>query len=201
MTERSTRRAGELFVHFIRGDFDKVALLITDKATEKDLGKMMSHCMDTIIPEARIRRTTGLIADLEDNEVFVFGSNLSGIHGKGAAKQALKWGARLGVGEGEVGRTYAVPTKAANVKKTLSVKLIEEHVKRFLDHASSNPDKTYLVTEIGCGLAGLKPDQVGPLFSRAVLLDNIHLPKRFWKAIEKSLEKKYSKIIEGVQCT
>lgn len=117
------------------------------------------------------------ITKLRPNEVFVFGSNLSGRHGKGAAKCALKWGAKWGVGNGQMGQTYAIPTKSISVQKTLPLNRIQIYVTQFLDWAKMNPDLTFLVTEIGCGLAGYKPKDIAPMFIGYT--ENVILPESF----------------------
>jgi hypothetical protein len=99
--------------------------------------------------------------------VFVFGSNLAGIHGAGAAKEALVyWGAQWGVGEGRVRDSYALPTKDRHIK-TLPLAEIEKHVKRFFEIATARWDRTFLVTRIGCGLAGYKDSDIAPMFKDA----------------------------------
>jgi hypothetical protein len=123
------------------------------------------------------------IIELSPNEVFVFGSNLSGRHGKGAAKQALTWGAKWGQASGLQGRTYGIPTKDASVRRTLSVVEIKPFVEEFITFAELNPKLTFLVTEIGCGLAGHNPKDIAPLFSRAIHLKNVLLPRRFWRKL------------------
>lgn len=126
------------------------------------------------------RITPEYVTELKPNEIFVFGSNESGIHGKGAAKMAMQWGAKYGNPEGIQGSTYAIPTKNKSISKTLEVSEIEVYVNRFIEYALSNPDSIFLVTEIGCGLAGLTPKQVAPMFKKAISMNNIHLPYRFW---------------------
>lgn len=126
------------------------------------------------------RITPDNITKLKENEVFVFGSNESGRHGKGAAKTAMKWGAVYGQAEGLQGNTYAIPTVNANISKSLSIDKIKTHVDNFIDYARVHPDTTFLVTEIGCGLAGLKVKQVAPLFKEAEKVENIYLPKKIW---------------------
>jgi hypothetical protein len=126
------------------------------------------------------RITPEEITSLQDNEIFVFGSNESGRHGLGAAKTALGWGAKWGQAEGLQGHTYGIPTKDRTVRRTLSVSEIEPYVDRFIKFAEANPHMTFLVTEIGCGLAGYKPKSIAPLFIDAVRLNNVHLPERFW---------------------
>jgi len=129
------------------------------------------------------RVTLDNITKLNNNEIFVFGSNLSGIHGKGAAKKALTWGAKWGQAVGLQGRTYGIPTKDSSIRRTLSLNEIKPFVDDFIEFAKNNQKLVFLVTEIGCGLAGLKPKDVAPLFNECVNIENIHLPERFWKKI------------------
>lgn len=126
------------------------------------------------------RTTPENINSLEENQIFVFGSNLSGIHGKGAAKTALNWGAKWRQAKGLQGKTYGIPTKDASIRRTLSIEEIKPFVDEFIEFAKANEKLTFLVTEIGCGLAGLKPEEVAPLFKEAINVFNIHLPSRFW---------------------
>ena len=132
------------------------------------------------------RITPDNIKNLSQNEIFVFGSNQSGRHGKGAAKTALGWGAIWGQAEGLQGRTYGIPTKNASIKKTLSLNEIKPYVDRFIEFAKENTTLIFLVTEIGCGLAGLKPKDVAPLFEGAINVENIHLPEKFWHKLNKN---------------
>lgn len=125
------------------------------------------------------------ITRLDKNQIFVFGSNLSGRHGKGAAKTALKWGAVWGQAEGLQGRTYGIPTKNASITKTLDLLSIGKFVENFILFAKNNPELTFLVTEIGCGLAGLKPRQVAPLFKNCEHLENVYLPETFINKLNK----------------
>lgn len=129
------------------------------------------------------RVTPDNITKLNTNEIFVFGSNLSGRHGKGAAKQALTWGAKWGQAAGLQGKTYGIPTKDASIRRTLSIVEIKPFVDDFIKFAKNNQNLIFLVTEIGCGLAGLKPKDVAPLFNECVNIENIYLPGRFWKKI------------------
>ena len=131
------------------------------------------------------RVTPENITSIEENEVFVFGSNLSGRHGKGAAKTALGWGAKWGQAAGIQGKTYGIPTKDAAIRRTLTVKEIKPFVDDFIEWAKFHAEIIFYVTEIGCGLAGLKPEEVAPLFDKAISVDNIHLPARFWHIKQK----------------
>ena len=130
-----------------------------------------------------MKTTPDLITSLEPHQIFVFGSNLSGLHVGGAARVAMKWGAVWGEPTGLQGRTYAIPTVGLGASGTLTIEEIKPFVDQFLMDAKDFPDKEFLVTEIGCGIAGLKPEEVGPLFKEALNLDNITLPKRFIEAI------------------
>lgn len=116
--------------------------------------------------------------DMNDgNRVFVFGSNTAGIHGAGAALEARRnWGARIGCGCGRTGDSYAIPTKNRNIK-TLPLSEIEENVKEFIEYARENSGLTFLVTAIGCGLAGYSTDQIAPMFKDAP--ENCVLPDDF----------------------
>ena len=132
------------------------------------------------------RTTPANITDLKENQIFVFGSNESGRHGKGAAKTALKWGAKWGQPEGLQGRTYGIPTKNASISNTLSLSKIDKYVQLFHEEAYVRMDLIFLVTEIGCGLAGLKPKDVAPLFKEASKLPNVYLPASFWRILTKT---------------
>ena len=99
--------------------------------------------------------------------VFVFGSNLAGRHGKGAAKAAhVNFGAKYGVGAGPTGRAYAIPTKDRQLG-VLSLQEIREHVESFLTHARACPTKRFFVTRVGCVLAGYQDSDIAPLFAEA----------------------------------
>ena len=130
-----------------------------------------------------MRLTNEKISELKENEIFVFGSNTAGIHGAGAAKLAYdKFGAKMGIGYGLEGRSFAIPSKNDQIK-TMSLNSIHNYVDVFISYAKDRPELTFLVTEIGCGLAGLTPQQVAPMFKRAVDVENIHLPQRFWNEL------------------
>lgn len=120
------------------------------------------------------------IASLADNECFVFGSNLAGRHGKGAALVACqKFGAIYGVGSGPTGQCYALPTKDGDLRpRTLHA--IRDSVRSFLIHARLNPGTHFLVTKVGCGHAGYIPRVMGCLFTNEMMPDNVALPIEFW---------------------
>jgi hypothetical protein len=123
------------------------------------------------------------IRSLQPNEVFTFGSNEGGRHGKGAAKMAVKFGAVYGQGEGLMGRSYGIATKDRNLK-VLPLGKIEIKVARFIRFAESHPELTFLVTPIGCGLAGYNPKDIAPMFKNSP--DNVVLPQSFISHYEKS---------------
>lgn len=129
------------------------------------------------------RITPEKITSLKENEIFIFGSNLNGKHSKGAAKTALqKFGAKWGQAADLQGQSYGIPTKDRNLN-VLSIKEISYHVEKMIRCAKKNPQLTFLVTEVGCGLARLSPKDIAPLFEKAKDLPNVHLPKRFWEII------------------
>jgi hypothetical protein len=97
------------------------------------------------------------------DEVFVFGSNLAGVHGAGAAKQAVKYGARYGHGIGLQGLTYAIPTKDHDIK-TLAIDKIVPYIDRFKKMTLEYPQAKFFITRVGCGLAGYKDADIAPLF-------------------------------------
>ena len=123
--------------------------------------------------------TSERIIRLEPNEIFVFGSNLAGAHGGGAARIALDFfGAVWGQGVGLQGQSYAIPTMQGGVET------IKPYVDEFIDFAKLHPELKFLVTRIGCGIAGFKDEEIGPLFKGATDVENIILPKEFVEAAE-----------------
>ena len=130
------------------------------------------------------RITPEYITELSHNEIFVFGSNLGGIHGAGAARLALNnFGAIWGMGVGIQGKSYAIPTKDFNVYNKLSVEQIKYHVDNFIKFTKESENLNFFVTQIGCGLAGYIPKDIAPLFIDVKELENIYLPECFWKII------------------
>ena len=117
------------------------------------------------------RTTPENITSLAPNEIFVFGSNLSGMHGGGAAWVAYrKFGAIMGQGVGLQGQSYGIPTMQGGVET------IRPYVDEFIGFAKSHPELTFLVTRIGCGIAGFNDAEIAPLFEAAHEVDNIVLP-------------------------
>ena len=124
-------------------------------------------------PARRPRRTTPeFITELQPGEIFVFGSNLRGIHAGGAAYAACRrFGAVMGQGVGLQGQSYAIPTMQGGVET------IRPYVDEFIDFARQHPELTFLVTRIGCGIAGFTDWQIAPLFEKAHALENVVLPE------------------------
>lgn len=110
-------------------------------------------------------------------KIFVFGSNREGRHGKGAALEALQnWGAIYGIGEGLQGYSYAIPTKSTPYK-SLQLEEIRSHVNNFINFACNNPQLQFILTPIGCGLAGFTPKHIAPLFNSVP--SNVIIPEEF----------------------
>lgn len=125
------------------------------------------------------RITPDYITSLKPNEIFVFGSNLAGMHGGGAARMAYQhFGAVIGNGDGPQGQSYAIPTMQGGVET------IRPYVDKFVNYAKTHPEQTFLVTPIGCGIAGFSPNDIAPLFKEATNVENIHLPQSFWEELE-----------------
>lgn len=118
--------------------------------------------------------TPDQITELRNDEVFVFGSNLGGMHGGGAAYVAFrKFGAVMGCGVGHQGQSYAIPTMQGGVET------IKPYVDAFIGYARQHPDLFFYVTRIGCGIAGFTDREIAPLFSEVRNIENICLPESF----------------------
>lgn len=121
------------------------------------------------------RTISNFITSLKQNEIFVFGSNLKGMHLGGAARIAMdEFGAILGQGVGLQGQCYAIPTMQGGTET------IKPYVDEFINFAKEHTEYHFLVTEIGCGIAGFTPNDIAPLFVDAVNIENISLPASFW---------------------
>lgn len=132
-----------------------------------------------LIKGKEMKYTPDYIQELKPNEVFVFGSNLNGFHGGGAARVAMeKFGAVWGQGVGLQGQSYAIPTMQGGVET------IKPYVDDFIAFAKQHPELKFLVTRIGCGIAGFTDEEIAPLFAEAFEIDNICLPRTFCKIIE-----------------
>ena len=118
------------------------------------------------------------ITELRPDEVFVFGSNLEGMHGGGAALVAFrKFGAVMGCGVGLRGQSYGIPTMHGGVEA------IRPYVDDFIAFAREHADLFFYVTRIGCGIAGFRDREIAPLFADALLLENVCLPETFVKVL------------------
>jgi len=165
--------------------FDERAVVYGDMTTAADSGMMpmgaptaymdadntlgMDINMD--VDMEKKRTTPEFITELQPNEIFVFGSNLRGMHGGGAAYIAYrKFGAVMGQGVGLQGQSYAIPTMQGGVET------IRPYVDEFIAFAREHPELTFLVTRIGCGIAGFRDEEIAPLFSEAHEVENIVLP-------------------------
>lgn len=120
------------------------------------------------------------ITTLADDEIFVFGSNLEGLHGGGAALLAYeRFGAIWGQGTGLQGKSYGIPTMHGGIDA------IAPYVDEFIAFARDHKELKFLVTEIGCGIAGFTVEEMAPLFKGAMDEENIYLPQRFIRILEK----------------
>ena len=135
----------------------------------KELETSINHTENRITPERIIR--------LASNEVFVYGSNARGLHHGGAAKVAVeKFGAIMGQGHGLQGKSYAVNSMSG-------ISDMMEDIKLFCEYAKSHSEKHFLVTPIGCGIAGYRAEEIAPLFKDCKELENVSLPASFWKVL------------------
>lgn len=122
------------------------------------------------------RVTPDHIETLNENEIFVFGTDIFGFHDGGASEHAARqFGAVYGQKEGLQGQSYAIPTDG------MPYLLLRSHVFEFIEFAKAHPEKRFLVTRIGCGAAGYDASQIAPLFERAIYVSNIVLPNDFWR--------------------
>lgn len=126
--------------------------------------------------------------------VLVFGSNRSGRHGRGAARTASRlYGAEDGIGEGQAGQSYALPTKDVDLE-SLSVDAIQAHVDRFIEYAESHPETEFMLTRVGCRLAAHRDETIGPLFAKAP--KNVFLPGP-WERYVQSRENSVRILVAG----
>lgn len=128
--------------------------------------------------KANKRITPNFINTLSECEIFVFGSNLQGHHCGGAAKMACeKFGAKWGVGVGHTGQCYAIPTMHGGLEE------IRPYVNRFIDYAKNHPNNRFLLTRIGCGIAGFNDEDMAQLFVEVQDIPNITIPKEWLPTI------------------
>ena len=126
------------------------------------------------------RVSPDMIRNLNAQEIFVVGSNLQGMHGGGAARVAVsKFGAIMGQGVGIQGQSYAIPTMQGGVET------IQPYVDEFIEFAKAHSEYKFLVTRIGCGIAGFTDSEVAPLFKEALTVENIYLPESFLNELNK----------------
>lgn len=136
--------------------------------------------------------TPGRIDTLKDDEIFVFGSNLAGHHGGGAAYAArLHFGAIMGQGVGLQGQSYAIPTMQGGVET------IKPYVDEFIQFAETHDKLFFYVTRIGCGIAGFRDEEIAPLFAEAAALNNVCLPKSFAEVLRTTLPAEVKTIMYG----
>ena len=130
-----------------------------------------------------LRFTPENITSLGPDEVFVFGSNLQGMHCGGAARTAVRrFGAIMGQGVGMQGQSYAIPTMQGGVDT------IKPYVDQFIDLAREWDQTTFYVTRIGCGIAGFTDEEIAPLFAEALPLYNVRLPRTFYRILTSRAE-------------
>ena len=114
------------------------------------------------------------IEELSTNEIFVFGSNLQGLHDGGAARMAReRFGAIMGQGVGLQGQSYAIPTMQDGIDA------IKPYIDDFITFAKTHANLHFIVTRVGCGIAGFRDEDIAPLFQEATSLTNVSLPKEF----------------------
>ena len=154
----------------VQGAMPSVMRYEEDSSAVQEAYKEMES---TISRDMEQKRTTPeFITQLQPNEIFVFGSNLKGMHGGGAAYVALrKFGAIMGQGVGLQGQSYAIPTMQGGVET------IRPYVDEFIAFAKQHPELVFLVTRIGCGIAGFRDSEISPLFEQAHNVENIVLPQ------------------------
>jgi len=175
------------------GDSDTIACIATALAeafcqyceadTMREMRKRLPEEWWPIIQLVQTRECRRVASDniteLNWEQVFVFGSNKDGQHYGGAANYAHhRFGAEWGVGEGRTGSCYALPTMEG-------FESMAEAVQRFTRWAEEDRQHIYLVTPVGCGIAGYTPDEVAPLFLEAAALGNVYLPQSFWDVIKR----------------
>jgi RNA polymerase sigma factor (sigma-70 family) len=166
MADMAAPMAGE-DMDFIR------EVIMEQKRTTDGAASAVASSLDNcrVAKDVDRRSTPEFITELQPNEIFVFGSNLKGMHGGGAAYIAYrKFGAIMGQGVGLQGQSYAIPTMQGGVET------IRPYVDEFIAFAKENKNMTFLVTRIGCGIAGFTDEEIAPLFEKAHDVENIVLP-------------------------
>lgn len=161
----------------------KMACITSSVDAVPEYAALYDECESNLLHEQYTimgkRVTPAFITSLAPSEIFVFGSNLHGIHAGGAARMALQhFGAEMGNGVGIQGRSYAIPTMQGGVET------IRPYVDDFIAYATQHPELHFLVTPIGCGIAGFEAEDIAPLFEAAKDIKNISLPEDFWEVLE-----------------
>lgn len=158
----------------------KLTDIFKSAAKKESSTQAKPECTNNDGANTKPRYTPEYISSLKEDEVFVFGSNLGGFHGGGAARMAhLHFGAVWGKGTGLQGQSYAIPTMQGGTDT------IKPYVDEFISFARANPQLFFYVTPIGCGIAGFKEEQIAPLFKDAVGMENVCLPKSFCDILER----------------
>lgn len=164
--ERSSRRAYYKKMNLMCCDFKSMS---KEEILERKLRYAKEYYSPRVSPDK--------IDSLDENEIFVFGSNAGGFHAGGAAAYAMRrFGAVWGQGEGLQGQSYAIPTMEGLAE-------MSEAIKRFTLFAAEHSNQRFLVTRIGCGIAGYSANQVAPLFKECISLENVALPSDFWDVL------------------
>ena len=133
-----------------------------------------------------LKFTPDFLDSLEQNEVFVFGSNLNGVHAGGASLMALRnFGAEWGQAEGMQGQSYAIPTDIRGEAVENVSAYMKKHIDKFIDYAKDHQEKTFLVTKVGCGNAGFDEEFMAPFFKEALDMKNVRLPREFVESLTK----------------
>lgn len=157
----------------------KIASMLADRTSYGMISDGVESVEGAVENLETPRYTPDFITELMEGEIFVYGSNLQGFHHGGAARIAYeKFGAVWGEGVGHHGKTYAIPTMQGGVET------IRPYVDVFIEYAKGHPELTFLVTRIGCGIAGFKDEQMAPLFKDCLTLENVVLPKSFCDRIK-----------------
>ena len=187
ISQRYKKLKEEIIVPYFKKNFDMdldMPEVMEDRAVvyEEAMMEASAPCPPSAMRHGRMktatfeymekkRTTPEFITELQPNEIFVFGSNLRGMHGGGAAYIAhRKFGAIMGQGVGLQGQSYAIPTMQGGVET------IKPYVDEFIEFAKEHQNLTFLVTRIGCGIAGFTDDEISPLFKAAHEVENIVLP-------------------------
>ena len=151
------------------------------KRVEARIAEKKTTVKNTVPDAPNKYKTVGWVDNLADNEIFVFGSNQQGIHGKGAALDAKnKFGAVQGVGEGLTGQSYALPTKSTPYR-SLTINEVSKNLDTFLQFAADNPDKTFKMSAIGTDLANFKPQEIADILFSKNIPNNVYVPESLFK--------------------